>query len=103
MPTKEVREYISPLLQPPLNRLFIPCPRPDFLPETNGKSNKYQGPQIGTVSQYMKYLDNTNNINSDYKPTESISEKKSRKNDEKRSKHLKKLQKKIQKCIHFPF
>lgn len=29
---RETRDFISPLLQPPLNRLFVPGPTPDYIP-----------------------------------------------------------------------
>lgn len=93
MPPKEGREYVSPLLQPPLNRLFIPCPRPDFLPHTNQKGDDYHGPRIGTVSEYMKYLLKEDNFNCD-KSIESAFDQK----EKKKALHLMKLQKKMQQC-----
>jgi hypothetical protein len=102
MPSKEGREYVSPLLQPPLNRLFIPCPRPDFLPQTNKKSDDYHGPRIGTVSEYMKYLFCENNFNINNKDKKSLataSEQKKRR----AARNQSRLQKRIQKCnFHFP-
>lgn len=29
---RDVRDFISPLLQPPLNRLFVPRPTPEYIP-----------------------------------------------------------------------
>lgn len=97
MPPKEGREYVSPLLQPPLNRLFIPCPRPDFLPQTNQKGDGYHGPRIGTVSEYMKFLlkDDPNCE----KSTKSTLDKK----EKKKALQLAKLQKKMQQCNSLSF
>lgn len=51
------RFFVSPLLQPPLNKLFVPRPLPDILPPTDLHLDGYKGARVGPVAPYMARLD----------------------------------------------
>jgi U1 small nuclear ribonucleoprotein len=51
---KALREYVSPLLQPPLNRLFVPRPLPEWLPPMD--RDVRTGQDIGAAAPYVSAL-----------------------------------------------
>jgi hypothetical protein len=46
--------YISPLLQPPLHKLFVPRPFPDIFPPTDLHKDGYTGPRVGSVAPFVE-------------------------------------------------
>ena len=56
MPPREIREYACPLLQPPINRLFVPRPIPDYIkPQDRDPENRI-GQKFGSVASFMNAL-----------------------------------------------
>lgn len=52
-----MKEFISPLLQPPLNRLFIPRVTPDCLPSLDGDTEKRQWARVVVpTAHYVRLL-----------------------------------------------
>ena len=58
------KEYASPLLQAPLNRLFIPRPTFDYLPPTDRDETERTYVRVSPTAQYMHLL-TTNEENED--------------------------------------
>ncbi|PJF16888.1 hypothetical protein PSACC_03304 [Paramicrosporidium saccamoebae] len=56
MSRREAREFISPLLQPPLNKLFVPRPTPDYLPPIDRDKNERTYVQVNPTSHYLTLL-----------------------------------------------
>lgn len=57
---REPKEQVLPLLQPPLNRLFVPRAHPDFMPSLDKGKDGYLGPRITDhVGRYMWALGRT--------------------------------------------
>lgn len=54
MPPREIREYACPLLQPPINRLFVPRPIPDYVKPHDRDPEKRTGSRIGPVATFME-------------------------------------------------
>lgn len=53
MPPREIREFACPLLQPPINRLFLPRPIPDYIEPCDRDPSERSGSIIGPVSSFM--------------------------------------------------
>jgi U1 small nuclear ribonucleoprotein len=56
MPPREIREYACPLLQPPINRLFVPRPIPDYIKPHDRDPGERTGPKLGPVAAFMDAL-----------------------------------------------
>lgn len=56
MPPREIREYACPLLQPPINRLFVPRPIPDYIKPHDRDPEERTGPKLGSVATFMDAL-----------------------------------------------
>lgn len=56
MPPREIREYACPLLQPPINRLFVPRPIPDYIKPHDRDPEKRTGTEFGPVTTFMDAL-----------------------------------------------
>jgi U1 small nuclear ribonucleoprotein len=56
MSRREAREFISPLLQPPLNKLFVPRPTPDYLLPIDRDKNERTYVRVNPTSQYLSLL-----------------------------------------------
>lgn len=61
---REPKDFISPLLQPPLNKLFVPRPTPDFLPPIDRADTERTWVKVHPTSQYLSYLSETSNSSS---------------------------------------
>lgn len=48
------KEFVSPLLQPPINRLFVPRPTLSFMPSLHQGKDGYRGPRLSPVADYVK-------------------------------------------------
>lgn len=56
MPPREIREYACPLLQPPINRLFVPRPIPEYIKPHNRDPADRIGQKFGPVASFMDIL-----------------------------------------------
>ena len=56
MPPREIREYACPLLQPPINRLFVPRPIPDYIKPQDRDPEMRIGQKYGAVASFMDAL-----------------------------------------------
>jgi hypothetical protein len=56
MPPREIREYACPLLQPPINRLFVPRPIPDYIKPHDRDPEARTGTKFGPVVTFMDAL-----------------------------------------------
>ena len=56
MPPREIREYACPLLQPPINRLFVPRPIPDYVRSQDRDPEERTGTKFGPISTFMDSL-----------------------------------------------
>lgn len=56
MPPREIREYACPLLQPPINRLFVPRPIPDYIPPRDKDVSERRGQKFGPAAAFMDAL-----------------------------------------------
>lgn len=56
MPPREIREYACPLLQPPINRLFVPRPIPDYIPPQDKNPSERRGQKFGSTVAFMDAL-----------------------------------------------
>ena len=56
MPPRELREFVCPLLQPPLNRLFVPRPLPAFVPASDRDAHERTGQRYGPCAAFMGAL-----------------------------------------------
>lgn len=56
-PPRFPRIFQSPLLQPPLHKLFVPRPLLDVLPPTDYYLDGYRGPRVSAVAPYIESLD----------------------------------------------
>lgn len=57
MPPRELRDFASPLLQAPLNRLFIPRPLLPYIPPQERDLEERTGSRISPItSHYMDAL-----------------------------------------------
>ena len=56
MPPREIREYACPLLQPPINRLFVPRPIPDYIKPQDRDPEMRIGQKYGPVACFMDAL-----------------------------------------------
>ena len=74
MPPRDLREYISPLLQPPLNRLFVPRPLPSFIPSLEKGMDGYTGPRVDPIQLHQ--IETFRGEQPEYHPTESLIERK---------------------------
>lgn len=61
---REPKDFISPLLQPPLNKLFVPRPTPDFLPPIDRADMERTWVKVHPTSQYLSYLSEVSNSSS---------------------------------------
>jgi U1 small nuclear ribonucleoprotein len=57
MSRREPREFISPLLQPPLNKLFVPRPTSDYLPPIDRDRPERTFANVTPTSQYITFLE----------------------------------------------
>lgn len=57
MPPNQLREGVFPLLQPPLNRLFIPRPKLDYLPPLDAEPGQRKGQHFDDVSAFMSQFE----------------------------------------------
>lgn len=64
---REVREFISPLLQPPLNKLFVPRPTPEYLPPINKNFHERKWLQVEPTCHYIHLLSEDNSEAPTYK------------------------------------
>lgn len=53
---REQREYISPLLQPPLNRLFVPRATADYLPPADRDNEERTYVRVHPTAPYIPLL-----------------------------------------------
>lgn len=65
---REVKEFISPLLQPPLNRLFIPRVTPEYLPPIDRDTEERQWVRVIPTAHYMHLLQSTNESHTSSQP-----------------------------------
>lgn len=56
MPPREIRDFSSPLLQAPINRLFIPRPIPEFIPSQDRDVPERKGQHFSAAAPYMDAL-----------------------------------------------
>ena len=56
MPPREIREYACPLLQPPINRLFVPRHIPDYIKPHDRDPEERTGTRLGPVATFMDAL-----------------------------------------------
>lgn len=56
MPPREIREYACPLLQPPINRLFVPRPIPEYVRAQDRDPEERTGTKFGPVASFMEAL-----------------------------------------------
>lgn len=56
MPPREIREYACPLLQPPINRLFVPRPIPEYIKPHDRDPEARTGTKFGAVTTFMDIL-----------------------------------------------
>ena len=56
MPPREIREYACPLLQPPINRLFVPRPIPDYVKSQDRDPEKRTGQKFSSVVSFIDAL-----------------------------------------------
>jgi hypothetical protein len=56
MPPREIREYACPLLQPPINRLFVPRPIPDYVKPQDRDPDQRTGQKFGPISSFLAAL-----------------------------------------------
>ena len=56
MPPREIREYACPLLQPPINRLFIPRPIPDYVRPQDRDPEERTGTKFNSMASFMDAL-----------------------------------------------
>ena len=76
MPTVPVREGVFPLLQPPLNRLFIPRPKVNYLPPLDREHEHRTGQHFDAVSDYIKRYMEIDKKEGKQKPSLGIAESK---------------------------
>jgi hypothetical protein len=57
MPPRELREFVCPLLQPPLNRLFVPRPMPDYIEPVDRDVPERTGQRFSSVACYIRDLE----------------------------------------------
>jgi hypothetical protein len=53
---REPREFISPLLQPPLNKIFVPRPTPDYLPPIDRDEEARTYVKVEPTAKYLHLL-----------------------------------------------
>ena len=95
---KEQREYISPLLHPPLNRLFISRPRLEPLRNTKPKKSDFADkPKPSVISKSDLERLNNYQLSTEASQTEQRRAEKALKKSEKKSQNEEKLKGKIEK------
>lgn len=56
MPPREIREYACPLLQPPINRLFVPRPIPDYVKPQDRDPDQRIGQKFSPIAGFLDAL-----------------------------------------------
>lgn len=56
MPPREIREYACPLLQPPINRLFVPRPIPDYIKPQDRDPDQRTGQKFSPIAGFLDAL-----------------------------------------------
>jgi hypothetical protein len=56
MPPREIREYACPLLQPPINRLFVPRPIPRYIRPQDRDPEERTGTKFTSTVPFMQAL-----------------------------------------------
>ena len=56
MPPREIREYACPLLQPPINRLFVPRPIPRYIRPQDRNPEERTGTKFTSTVPFMEAL-----------------------------------------------
>lgn len=73
---REAREFISPLLQPPLNKLFVPRPTPDYLPPIDRDAKERIFAKVHPTAHYLDYQGSTEPpVNSEQRTTQKSTRK----------------------------
>lgn len=100
MPSAPVRECVFPLLQPPLNKLFIPRPRPEWVPQVDRAFEERTGQHFDATAPFVDALCQSVGDQEEQKPlkTETIAERKVKRKE----KHEARLAEAIKACtLHF--
>jgi U1 small nuclear ribonucleoprotein len=96
MPTVPVREGVFPLLQPPLNRLFIPRPKVKYLPPLDREHEHRTGQHFDAVSDYVKRYMEIDKKEGKQKPSLGIAESKAERVKKRREKREASLERRTQ-------